>query len=329
MTSFRILHRLAPWLAAVALVFSGVAAIAQAEPTLNQVYEAAQGGRLADAQVMMQQVLVAHPDSAKAHFVDAEIAARAGKIQRARDSLARAEKLAPGLPFAKPESVTSLRSMIASGASASTRSDASVDRPMPQQRTSETAPAPASASSFPLGLGLALGGGALALVFLLRRRKAAATNVGPAGYPDRGGTNGGLAGPQAFGGGGAVAAPMGYGQPGYGQPGYGQPGYGQPGYGQAPGMGSRVMGGLATGMAVGAGVMAAEAIGRNMMGHDHHPDGHTGNAVTSNDNVPLADNNYDMGGQNFGVNDAGSWDDGGGTFSGGDVGGGGGGDWDT
>jgi uncharacterized protein len=324
MTSFRILHRLAPWLAAVALVFSGVAAIAQAEPTLNQVYEAAQGGRLADAQVMMQQVLVAHPDSAKAHFVDAEIAARAGKIQRARDSLARAEKLAPGLPFAKPESVTSLRSKIASGASASPRSDSNVDRPVPQQRTSETAPAPASASSFPLGLGLALGGGALALVFLLRRRKAVATNVGPAGFPDRGGANGGLAGPQAFGGGGGGAAPM-----GYGQPGYGQPGYGQPGYGQAPGMGSRVMGGLATGMAVGAGVMAAEAIGRNMMGHDRHPDGHTGNAVTSNDNVPLADNNYDMGGQNFGVNDAGSWDDGGGTFSSGDVGGGGGGDWDT
>jgi hypothetical protein len=320
MKSFRIVQRLAPWLAGFALAVSGVAAMAQAEPTLNQVYTAAEAGRLADAQVMMQQVLVAHPDSAKAHFVDAEIAARAGKIPRARESLARAEKLAPGLPFAKPEAVTSLRNKIASGASVSPRSSFDVQPPVKQQRSADTAPASASTSSFPLGLGLALGGGAIALVLLAMRRKSAATNADPASYADRGGMNGGLAGPQTFGGGGA-AAPM-----GYGQPGYGQPGYGQPGYGQAPGMGSRVMGGLATGVAVGAGVMAAEAIGRNLMGHERHPDGNTGNAIASNDYAPVPDNNYDMGGQNFGVNDGGSWDDGGGTFSGGDVGGG---DWDT
>ena len=329
MTSLRIVRRLGLWLAAFALVFSGVAAIAQAEPTLNQVYEAAQAGRLADAQVMMQQVLVAHPESAKAHFVDAEISARAGRMQRARESLARAEKLAPGLPFAKAEAVTSLRSKLASTANAAPRSSANVDRPVQQQRTSETSPAPASTSSFPLGLGLALGGGALALVLLLRRRKSAASGVGTAAYPDRGPVNGGLAGPQTFGGaGGGVPAPTGYGQPGYGQPGYGQPGYGQPGYGQ-PSMGSRVMGGLATGAAVGVGVLAAEAIGRNMMGHDRQQADNSGHVASNNDNVPIADNNSDMGGANFGVNDAGSWDDGGGTFSSGDVGGGGGGDWDT
>ena len=324
MTSTRIVRRLCGWLVAAALACSGIAAIAQADPTLNQVYEAAQAGRLADAQVMMQQVLVAHPDSAKAHFVDAEIAARAGKTDRARTSLAKAEKLAPGLPFAKQEAVANLRTKLAGNGSVAPRSSTNVESQSVQQpRTDSTAPA--AGSSFPMGLGLALGGGALALVLLLRRRKAVPPAT--AAYTGPGPANGGLGGPQTFGGaGGGTAPPM-----GYGQPGYGQPGYGQPGYGQAPGtgMGSRVMGGLATGVAVGAGVMAAEAIGRNLMGNNEHrhPADASGN-VANNDYVPVADNNSDMGGQNFGVNDAASWDDaGGGGLASGDVGGGG--DWDT
>mgnify|MGYP003868170939 CR=1 FL=1 len=54
---------------------------------------------------MIQQVLIGHPNSAKAHYVQAEIAARQGQLPRAREALATAEKLAPGLPFAKAESV--------------------------------------------------------------------------------------------------------------------------------------------------------------------------------------------------------------------------------
>ena len=99
------------------------------------------------------------------------------------------------------------------------------------------------------------------------------------------------------------------------------------------GLGGKVMGGLATGLAVGAGVMAAQAIGRSLTGNnDHgnndHPQDHAGNL--SNDvTMPSANNagysgNDDLGGQNFGVNDAGSWDD---NTSVADNGGGG--DWDT
>ena len=80
-------------------------AIAQSEPTLAQVYATAQAGNLEQAQVMMQQVLVAHPGSARAHFVQAELSARQGKLGRAREALASAEKLSPGLSFAKPEAV--------------------------------------------------------------------------------------------------------------------------------------------------------------------------------------------------------------------------------
>jgi hypothetical protein len=49
--------------------------------------------------------------------------------------------------------------------------------------------------------------------------------------------------------------------------------------------------------------------------------GQAGNPFGLSD--PSSIDNPDMGGQDFGVNDAGSWDDGGG---GGDIGGG---DWDT
>ena len=124
----------------------------------------------------------------------------------------------------------------------------------------------------------------------------------------------------------APGAPQGY-TPGY-NPGYGQPpGWGQQGVGQpqAPGMGSRIMGGLATGAAVGAGVVAGEALMRHFTeggnNTSHEPD-RSRNDIIYDD--PSQRNNLtggDMGGTDFGVSDSGSWDD--------NSGGGGGGsdDW--
>ena len=100
------------WLLVASLLGFGFA-MAQAEPTLNQVYAAAQSGKLDQAQLMIQQVLIAHPTSAKAFFVQSELYARQGDMARAREALATAEKLAPGLPFAKAESVQTLRGQLA------------------------------------------------------------------------------------------------------------------------------------------------------------------------------------------------------------------------
>jgi len=83
-------QRAGRWLVVAALLGAGFAAVAQSEPTLNQIYEAAQAGRMEQAQVMIQQVLVAHPKSAKAHFVQAELLARQGQTARAREALAEA-----------------------------------------------------------------------------------------------------------------------------------------------------------------------------------------------------------------------------------------------
>ena len=104
------------------------------------------------------------------------------------------------------------------------------------------------------------------------------------------------------------------------QPAYPQPGY-QPGYPQQaaePSMGSRIAGGVATGLAVGAGVMAAQAIGRNLMGDQNRSSAQNENTV--NKNLEPVSTNTEMGGTDFGISNT-AWDDGGADI--------GGGDWDN
>src|SRR5581483_7442758 len=85
-----------------------------AEPTLHQVYQAAETGDYRAAQAMMDQVLRDHPNSAKAHFVEAELLAKQGRLAEARGELETAQRLAPGLPFAKPEAVRELHARLSS-----------------------------------------------------------------------------------------------------------------------------------------------------------------------------------------------------------------------
>lgn len=103
---------------AVALGYGVVTTSPAAEATLHQVFEAVQAGKLAEADAMMNEVLKTHPDSAKAHFVHAEVLAREGRREDARQALATAEKLSPGLTFVKPSAVEHLRAMIDGRASA-------------------------------------------------------------------------------------------------------------------------------------------------------------------------------------------------------------------
>lgn len=355
----RFATRLGSWLAMAALAgFLGFgwggAALAQSEPTMSEIYQMAQSGKLDQAQTMVQQVLVIHPNSAKAHFVQAELYGRQGQAARGREALAAAEKIAPGLPFAKPEAVQALRTQLASKPSApagkepAARSLTGGGSSSSGSSGAGAAPATPAKSSFPIGLGLALGGAAIAFaIFMLRKKPAARDpfasgdfsnpnagmgNPGAAGGPGsvigsgiNNGVSNGLSGPQTFGNNPPPNPVYGQAPQQFGQ--YGQPQ--QPGYGAQPaagsGMGGRVMGGLATGLAVGAGVLAAQAIGKNLMGNanaESHPAGAGDSAANNLQPLP---GNSDMGGQNFGINDTSSWDDGGSSMS--DSGGGG--DWDT
>ena len=234
-----------------------------AEATLPEVYKAVQSGQMAKADAMMKEVLQNHPNSAKAHYVASELYLKEGKVDVARDHFIKAQNLAPGLPFAQPESVQKLQVQLASGAGTPAASQASI-------------------FSNPLFWGL-IAILVVGVIIVMKRRKDQAVqvyNAPSAGYP---GTPGGPAG-----------YPGGPGGPGY------------PGAPAAGGMGSGLMGSLATGAALGAGMYAGQALASNLMGG--HDNGHSNAGSNPNLNQVGGPASLDP---NFGVRDAGSWDDGG------------------
>ena len=92
------------------LCMASVSANAQsADPGADQIYQAASHGHVREAEQMVEQVLRDHPESAKAHYVAAEVYGKAGDVSRARTELSTAEHLKPGLPFANPTAVTALK----------------------------------------------------------------------------------------------------------------------------------------------------------------------------------------------------------------------------
>jgi hypothetical protein len=251
-----------------------------AGPTPDQVYQAARSGNLAEARQMMAQVLREHPQSGRAHFVAAEIDARAGNYGLARQELKTAESLDPNLASKDPRAVQELQQQLA-------ESPATTFTQMPLVRV--------VGHSSRLGLFLFLIGAAVVLWLILRRRAVA---MGYPQYPGR--TPPGV-------------PPMGYGGPG-----------GYPG-GYMPGGGPGIMGSVASGLALGAGVAAGEELVDHMMGGGRTAGG--GGFVPPAQAEQAPDPNADMGGQDFGLNDPGSWDDGSSGGGGGwDDGGGGGGD---
>jgi hypothetical protein len=270
-------------LAATALSFAltGAPALA-ADATVDQIYSAVRAGHLADAQQMMDQVLHDHPDSAKAHYIQAELYAREGNPGLARSELARAEQLKPGLPDVNPESVRELKQELG----LQPRNGA--------ERTFGGAPAVA-AHHFPWGAVILLLIVIAVFAMLFRRRSYAQYPAGP-----------------------AAVGPGGYG-PG---PGYGPGGGGYVGPGPGGGIGSSIAGGLAGGLAAGAGIVAGEELAH------HFLDGNERAAAPPpRDDDEFRNANSDVGGNDFGVNDPGSWDDGSGGGDFGSGGGDSGGDW--
>jgi hypothetical protein len=277
------------------------------DATIKQVYQAAESGKFIEAQAMMDKVLRDHPNSGKAHYIEAELLAKQGKFTRAGVELANAERLAPGLPFAKPEAVQKLRALtVPAHATAPARAaipapDLSYERRVPEQ---------IAQGGTPWGMILFIGA-VVALAFVYFRNKAAsqasqqryANTAGPAGtagvganYPQYAN-----AGNAPFGAG--AAAPGG-------------------------GIGAGIMGGLATGAALGAGMVAGQALMHHFTDgnrSDHDTGGNrlapgadplsTPDPLFNNDAPPSG---YDMGGVDFGVSDSGSWDSGGGGGGGGD-----------
>jgi hypothetical protein len=249
-------------------------ALAQ-DTTVHQVYEAVQAGRLQEAETLMDRVLREHPNSAKAHYVAAEVFAKEGKLDAARSELSKAEQIDPLLSFAKPESIRALRAAVRAGHNEVARSIAPRDAVQP---TTER-------SGFPwLGLLLIVAAVVGVMAWIGARRRTASANAAsmppsPGGVP--------MASPYGAGPYPANPAPA-------------------PG-----GMGSGLVGALATGAAVGAGVVAGEALAHRLMGDHGHADSAAGN-LASGRATPFDD--ATAGGPqetqpDFGVQDDGAWDD--------------------
>jgi len=276
-------------LVALILSLGLVCGFAQAaDPTLHQVYQAAEAGRYREAQSMMDQVLKDHPNSAKAHFVEAELLARQGLTKEAQTELSTAERLEPGLPFAKSESVAALRQRLGTAVAGTIPVTAAA-------ASTASASLPGQAGSVPWGL--ILGGLAFIVIvsLLFNRNRRPAPWAMPAPTP-------------------APAAPgNGWGNNQWGAP--AAPGYGSVPQAPSGGMGSGLLGSLATGAAVGAGVVAGEALMHRMLdGGGSHRDSLSSLQNVQPDNLqipaPFADaGNSDMGGQDFGISDSSSWDD--------------------
>ncbi len=254
----------------------GAAAAPADDPGIHQVYEAANSGHLDQARNMMSQVLKDHPDSAKAHYVAAEIDARSGDLASARSEFQSAEKLAPGLPFAKPYAVQELRSQLYAQ-----------QLQQPRVVTPINAIAPIRAhAAFPWLTVIGIGFVVWIAWLIFRRRSYQAAPPVYGGY-----NNGPAPGPGGYYGGGYPP----------------------------PGGGSGLLGSLGTGLAVGAGVVAGEELAHRLLDGN----GERGTVIPGERDVAYRDDppqnqNADMGGNDFGVSDSGSWDDGGGSA---DIGG--------
>ena len=233
--------------------------LALAEATLPQVSQAIQSGQLAKADAMMKEVLQNHPNSAKAHYIAAELYVREGKLDAARSAFVQAENLAPGLPFAQAESVQKLQAQLRTGAvpaQANTGAESILSSPL-----------------FWILIAILIAG----VVFFMKNR-------------NRPGPVQGYNAPTANGPPGAPGAPGAY----------------PPGYPGAPaaGMGSGLMGSLATGAALGAGMVAGQALANHLAGGGSHT-----NPNVNNDFNQVGGPAPDA--PNFGVQDVSSWDDGG------------------
>jgi uncharacterized protein len=202
-------------------VGSGSAAADDAKP--SEIYNTLRAGHVAQAEQMIDQVVHDNPSSGRAHYIAAEVYARANDYARARQELATARNLEPSLPFATQRSVQELQAQLYGGASAGTRS-----APVYVQTGARP--------HVPWGLIIIIAAIVAIIWMIARRRRAMYYGGAGYGYPTAGAPGAGPYPP------GAGPYPYGPGGVPYG------------------GGGGGLMSGLGTGLAVGAGVAAGEEL---------------------------------------------------------------------
>ena len=221
-------------------------------PTVDAVQAEVQRGNYAQAEQMMQEVVLAKPGSAKAHYIYAEILSHNKRFDQAALQASLARQADPAIKFADPAKFTAFESLLdrEQRAAAAPRANAVQPSAVPaaqaQRAVARPAPEPQS-SGIPTWIwvvGLCAVGYFMWRMLQNSRRQAMMAapmggQVGGAMVPAQGGM-----------------APMGGG--GYGP--------GGPGYGQAPSAGSGLMG---VGLGVAGGVAAGMLAEKLLHGGDH------------------------------------------------------------
>jgi hypothetical protein len=289
------------WLTGATLVV--LAPFVWALPTVADVEAQVQKGNYVQAETMMQEVVTAKPQSARAHYVFAEILAHNGRFSAATAEEARARHLDPAMKFSNPADVRNFEELLEKerrrapsdgtplgslGPTVTALPSAIAAQPVARQVRAEPTEARAASSGLP---GWVWPVAIFALVLVAWRMIRSAGNAGGRGL-----------------------APA----PAYGAPAYGAPGY-TPGAtagigGAAPGaglmgVGLAAAGGLAAGMVAerlldrGHGQRDVDAFQTSSSGAPYMPDP---------DARALEDRSIDFGTGN-------DWGDGGGSV---DMGGG-------
>jgi hypothetical protein len=110
------LLRLLLCVAVLALGAAAAEAAPAAVPSIHDVYTAASTGHVAQARREIDQVLAAYPDSAKAHYVSARVAALQGDWPMASRELSKAQSLDPGLGFERRDTLQAFTRQVAAHA---------------------------------------------------------------------------------------------------------------------------------------------------------------------------------------------------------------------
>jgi hypothetical protein len=190
------------WLAATALWLPAAMAL----PSAEDVQAATQRGDYAGAERLMREVLTAKPDSARGHYVLAEILAHERRFGDAAEHTRRARSLDPAIKFTDPAKFQAFEALI----EREQRSEAGATQPRGTAVAPMARAEPMRQASGPgLGTIFLLIGGLIIFIMLvsawMRRRTAmqppmAMSTAGgygaaPMGYPP-----GGMGGPMAGGG---------------------------------------------------------------------------------------------------------------------------------
>jgi hypothetical protein len=208
--------------AIVLLMAWAVAALAL--PTVEAVQAEVQAGHYAQAETMMREVVAAKPDSAKAHYLYAQVLAHNGHFSAAAQEARISLQIDPAIRFTQPEKFKAFEQLL--------------EREQRAGASPSAAPAAALHAQAPAGQGGGVpgwiwGAGGAAIAFMLWRMFSARNSASVR--------------PAAIGSGGA------FGAPGTGVPAPAYPGYPTGPAAPAPAAGSGMLG---TGLAVAGGLAA-------------------------------------------------------------------------